>query len=512
MEITRTKYPKQVVAEKVINNPFLAIRALNHRRFFNFFKFFWPEYSSEELKLNWHIELLCDELQEMAERIANQEEKKYDLIVNIPPGTTKTAICSILFPAWCWTRWHWMRIIALSYSASLALESAEYSRDIIRSDRFKAVYPELEIKEDKDTKSNFRVVKKVHLPGRASRILHGGNRFSTSVGGSLTGFHGHILIVDDPLNPEQAISETELRNANRWMTQTLTTRKVDKAKTPTVLIMQRLHENDPSGHLLSKKKEKVKHICLPGELDGFKEMVKPVELVDKYVDGLLDPIRLTRSSLKELEQDLGQYGYAGQVGQSPTRPTGGMFQTDMFNIVETMPPAVSIERIVRYWDKAGTAEQAKTTKDGGPAYTVGTKMAKIKGINRFIVMDVKRGRWASNDRENIIRATAEADGRGVEVYHEQEPGSGGKESAEATTSNLAGFVVRADRPVGDKIYRADPYSVQVNDGNVSLLRAPWNETFVGEHKLFPLSRFKDQVDSAAGAFSKLVSKKVARVI
>ena len=107
---------------------------------------------------------------------------------------------------------------------------------------------------------------------------------------------------------------------------------------------------------------------------------------------------------------------------------------------------------------------------------------------------------------------AEADGKAVKIYHEQEPGSGGKESAEATIRNLAGFSSYADRPQGDKIYRADPLSVQVNEGNVLLLRGDWNHEFVEEFRHFPFSTYKDQVDATSGAFSKLTQKRKARVL
>jgi predicted phage terminase large subunit-like protein len=73
-------------------------------------------------------------------------------------------------------------------------------------------------------------------------------------------------------------------------------------------------------------------------------------------------------------------------------------------------------------------------------------------------------------------------------------------------------VAIADRPQGDKVYRADPYSVQVNDGNVMLMRADWNTEFIEEHRHFPFGTYKDQVDAAAGAFSKLVRKRVVKVL
>lgn len=475
-----------------------AVKAERCRRsFYYFLQEFWSEVSNDEFKSNWHIEhVFCPELETIAHRVAQNLPKKYDLIINVPPGTTKTITCMIMFPVWCWLKWYWMKFITGSYSGALSLESAEYSRDLVRSEKFRRYFPELQIKQDKDTKSNFRVQK---LTPDGQTIL-GGNRFSTSVGGTVTGFHAHILLVDDPLNPQQAVSEVELKKANRWMDHTLSIRKVDKAITPTILIMQRLHQNDPSGHLLAKQKTNIRHISLPGEIRNYRDEVKPPELAQYYINGLLDPGRMNWQVMKDLEEDLGQYGYAGQIGQRPTPPGGGMFQVDRLVAVESLPPPSSIVNTVRYWDKAGTT-------DGG-AYTVGVKMASLKN-GKFLIMDVKRFQKSSEIREAIIKDIAEADGRGTTIYIEQEPGSGGKESAESTIKNLAGFVVYKDQPTGDKVYRADPFSVQVNDGNVQLLRGDWNRDFIDELRHFPFSTYKDQTDASAGAFSKLVRKKQA---
>jgi len=125
---------------------------------------------------------------------------------------------------------------------------------------------------------------------------------------------------------------------------------------------------------------------------------------------------------------------------------------------------------------------------------------------------VKRGQWSTDDRERIIRATAEADGADVVVYIEQEPGSGGKESAESTVRNLAGFACYPNSPQGDKPHRADPYSVQVNYGNVRLLRGDWNREYIEEFRYFPFSTYKDQVDASSGAFTKLVGKRQVRLL
>jgi predicted phage terminase large subunit-like protein len=508
-EFVRTRKTTPVIKEdgllmQALTNPVAVTRELNNRSLYHFLQYFWPVISAHTFQPNWHIEFLCSELEKIARKAAAKESRDFDLIINVPPGTSKTITVSIMFPAWCWTQWYWMRFITASYSKDLALESAEYCRDLVRSPEFQRLYPDIGIKEDKDTKSNFKIVKKIpglsisHLP----KILSGGSRFSTSVGGTLMGFHGDILIVDDPLNPQQAASEVELGVANRWMEQTLPTRKTNKAVTPTILIMQRLNQDDPAGHLLAKQKANIRHICLPGECRNYFAQVQPPEMIKFYKDDLLDINRMPWKVLHDMEADLGQYGFAGQIGQNPTPPGGGMFKVDHFQFA-TKFPNKRVDHTVRYWDKAGT-------KNAGD-YTVGLKMCRLEN-GFYVVEDVKRGQWGTNQREDIIKQTAEADGVNVEVWVETEPGSSGKESSENTIRNLAGFVVRQEHPTGDKATRADPYSVQVNNGNVILMPGEWQKAYLDELRFFPYSTHKDQVDGSSGAFSKLVGKRIARRI
>lgn len=500
--MTRSRLPKTDRMREALQQPLYIARELNNRSLYEFLQYFWDIVSPHKFQPNWHIKFLCEELERVAQRVADRVPREYDLIINVPPGSTKTITCSIMFPAWCWSKWYWMRFITGSYSSALSLESAEYCRDLIRSPRFQELYPEIDIKEDKDTKSNFKIVKKVSKSvGRMARSIAGGGRYSTSVGGTLMGFHADILIVDDPLNPSQAVSDVELANANRWMEQTLPTRKTNKDVTPTILIMQRLHQDDPSGHILAKEKENIRHICLPGEIRSYKQKLRPEHLCEFYKDDLLDPNRLPWKVLDDMQADLGQYGYAGQVGQDPTPPGGGMFKVANFEVIEELPSDTHIVRAVRYWDKAGS-------KDAG-AYTAGVKMLQLVN-GRWVIEDVRRGRWSSEKREMIILETARLDGYNTTIWIEQEPGSGGKESAEGTIRNLAGFSVYAERPTGDKTSRADAFSVQVNNGGVRILRAPWNFDFLQELRFFPFSTYKDQTDAASGAFNHLVHKRIAR--
>jgi predicted phage terminase large subunit-like protein len=493
---------EQAVIQQAIENPLSSMKALILEDFYMFLQYFWDQYSTDKLILNWHMDVMTKELMKIARRVAAHKPKKHDTIFNVPPGSTKTAICSIFFPLWCWCNWYWMRFITASFTAPLALESAEYSRDVIRSEKFRAMFPEIDIKQDKDSKSNFRVVKyNYHTPGQVPRIMHGGGRISTSVTGSATGFHCHIFIWDDLIDPLKAISETEIKKANHFVDNVIPFRKVSKKVTATIGIMQRLAEDDPTGHLLKEKKGKINHICIPGEIKNYRDFVKPKKLIKFYKNNLMDPKRLGWKELKAIERK-GQYTYGGQIGQNPVPLGGGMFKTEMIATIDHLPHELLIEYTVRCWDKAGS--------EGTGAYSAGVKMCKTND-GKYIIIDIKRGQWGTGKRENVIKATAEADGPNVDIGVEQEPGSGGKESAENTVTNLAGYNVKAKTASGDKAIRADPFSVQVEWGNVQMLRGGWNEDFINELKFFPNSTYKDQVDASSEAFTKLTSKKQVKI-
>jgi len=284
--------------------------------FYYFVKTFWTVIIQEKPVWNWHIKYICDELQGMAKLVADRKPRLYDLIINVPPGSSKSTIVTIMYPAWCWLIDPSMRIMAASYSGGLSMDHSTKNRDVIRSELYKELFPEVVMRKDMDGKGRFKNTK-------------GGERLATSVRGTVTGFHAHILLVDDPLNPKEASSEKERSNANRFMNETLSTRKVDKELTPTVLVMQRLHKEDCTGNWLRKKNKEIKHICLPAEIS---ERVSPPELKERYIDGLLDPIRISRKALAILKSDLGSYGYAGQMGQSPAPDEGGIWEKWMVPI------------------------------------------------------------------------------------------------------------------------------------------------------------------------------------
>jgi predicted phage terminase large subunit-like protein len=208
---------------------------------------------------------------------------------------------------------------------------------------------------------------------------------------------------------------------------------------------------------------------------------------------------MPRHVLDDMLIDLGQYGYAGQVGQNPTPPGGGMFKVDKIDIVDR--PSGRIGKVVRFWDKAGS--------QGGGAYTAGVKMTKLDS-GKYCILDVQRGQWSTDIREQRVKETALMDGKNVYVYMEQEPGSSGKDSVLYSARNLDGFSVHAERPSGDKVLRADPFSVQVNLGNVEMVRGSWNNVLKDEIRFFPVGLYKDQVDALSGAYKALSKPKAGK--
>lgn len=293
------------------------------------------------------------------------------------------------------------------------------------------------------------------------------------------------------------MSETALKGCRTWIMEVMPSRAVSKGLTPFVLLMQRLSIGDPTDVVMERANgggTPVRFVCLPAEVS---ELVRPRNLRAQYKDGLLDPVRLNRQTLDVARIDLGQYAYPGQYEQRPVAAGGGMFRAEKIEIVREYPNEINFDQIIRYYDKAGT--------DKGGAWTVGVKMGRRKD-GRFTILDVVRFQKEAAERERIIKQTAIADGRRVVVAVEQEPGSGGKESAQATVRNLAGFIVRVDKPVGNKIARADAFATQVNEGMVSAFAGPWLGTYLQELRLFWFGPFKDQVDASSGAFNLLVTR------
>lgn len=395
----------------------------------------------------------------------------------VPTHNSMTA--AVFWPAWEWGPKGLpnVRFIGASHEEGLATRDNRRMRHLVQSEWYQSLWP-ISLIGDQNAKTYFENDST-------------GWRQSCPVK-SMTGKRGDRVLWDDPHSVESAISEAHRETTLRVFQETLPTRLNNPDKSAIVIIMQRLHERDVSG-LILEEDYGYEHLCLPMEFEPDRRCVTSIGFQDPRTEEgeLLFPERFPPEVVERDKKIMGEYAYSGQMQQRPAPRTGGFFAWENLEIVQDHPP---LKRTLRYWDKAGT--------DDGGARTAGVKMGMTQD-GQFIVLDVVKGQWSASKREPVIRQTAESDGRNVHVWVEQEPGSGGKESAESTVRNLAGFTVRAERATGDKVVRAEPYSVQVEAGNVKLLKGDWNREFIEEHKSFPVGRFKDQIDAAAGAFNKI---------
>ncbi len=247
----------------------------------------------------------------------------------------------------------------------------------------------------------------------------------------------------------------------------------------------RWHEDDLAGRLLTSEEADAWHVV---NLPALAEADDPL---GREPGEALCPERYDEQDLARIKTVMGN-SFSALYQQRPTAPDGEFFKRAWFEIVGGAPVDCAW---VRYWDKAGTA--------GDGDYTAGVLMGRKAGI--FYIADVVRGQWSAGDRERIIRQTAEMDAQrgSVRIWHEQEPGSGGKDSADATTRNLAGFPVYVERATGDKATRAEPLAAQAQAGNVKIVRGAWNAGYLSELTSFPQGSNDDQVDASSGAFNKL---------
>lgn len=394
-----------------------------------------------------------------------------------------------------WPAWEWgprglphYRYVGASHSEDLSIRDNMRMRRVVESDWFQDRW-RVRLARDQNEKRKFE---------------NASTGFRAAVSATaMTGHRGNRVIYDDPHSVEGAISDKKRPTVLRIFAETVTTRLNDPERSAIIVVMQRLHEMDLSGHILASDLG-YEHLCLPMEFEPGRRCRTSIGFEDPRTEAgeLLFEQRFPRAVVERDKRAMGAIATAGQFQQRPTPRGGGMFPIDEFRIVEAPPAPDRIKATVRYWDKAGTDAQ----KSGATAQTAGVLMHYLHD-GSFVVGDVQFGQWAALERERRIKQTAEIDGRRIKVYVEQEPGSGGKESAEATIRNLAGFSVYADRPTGDKAVRAEPYAAQVQGGNVSIVRAPWNLPFLHEHEAFPVGATKDMVDAAAAALNILTGAK-----
>ncbi|QYR02323.1 phage terminase large subunit [Riemerella anatipestifer] len=444
------------------------------KSFFYFVKLFWKEIIPEIPVWNWHIPYLCDELQKVAQNVFDRKPKLHDLLINIPPGTTKSTIVTIMWPAWLWAVDPTIRIISNSYAADIATEHAIKSRDIINSKKYQKLFPYVAIRKDKSGK-------------QAYDNTQNGARYTTSTGGAITGKHAHIIINDDPQNPKQAESEAHRKQAEDH-TKTLSSRKVNKVVSVTVTVMQRLHEKDVSGYLLGKKGESIKHIKLPAEIT---EKTKPVppELEDNYKDGLLDPVRLDRKALDEAKVDLGTRGYNGQFLENPTSEDGDIVKKEWFTIIsrDEFYKLKSKQRTTIHFFM-DTAYTDKSENDPTGIH------ASCKIGNNIYITDRRKVRKEFPELIKFVPDYVKSQGYDAYSTIRIEPKASGKSVVQTLKAFTKLNVVEIPAPTDDKKTRLHAASPTVESGRVFLVEGAWNEEFLEEVCGFPNASHDEDVD------------------
>lgn len=323
-----------------------------------------------------------------------------------------------------------------------------------------------------------------------------GGMWAAGVGGSITGKGFHLGIIDDPLkNAEEAASEVIREKQKEWYSSTFYTRAEPDAA--IIVIQTRWHEADLTGWLLAEETNDLPEqwhiVCLPAFSEQLPEYplsctIEPDFRADD--NEALCPERYDEEKLSKIKARIGEYHFDSLYQQRPSSKKGLFFDVSKIQIVDAAP---AIAKRGRGWDKAATA--------GSGDYTAGVKMAESEGV--FFIEDIALGQWNSADRDKTIRQTAELDGREVRQIGEQEPGSGGKESAEAFIKLLSGFFVKVEKVTGSKEVRADALSSQINAGNIKLVRGDWNKGFLDELRTFPRGKHDDRVDGASLVFNDL---------
>lgn len=463
---------------------------LCRRSFYYFVQQFWSTIIAEKPVWNWHIPYLCDELQRIGMQVALLDRriegaKEADLrrltkdfdyeIINVPPGSSKSTIVSVMFPLWCWTVDPTMRFICGSYASTPAEDLADKSFKIYCSEKFAGYFPNL-VKDASGGKTNFK-----------NGLL--GERYTTSTGSSITGIHAHIILLDDPMNPQIAVSETERKNANKWVAETLSTRKVDEDITATLVIMQRLHEDDTTGNLLAKKGLRINHICLPIEAS---KNVKPAKLLDMYVDGVFDPIRKPRSSFATIKENLGSYGYAGQMEQLPSPADGGILKKAWFPIVgiESLPPnlVAKFQLDTAYTDKQKNDPSAGTAymTDGNFVYILNSISVykEFPELCAWIPIWVNQYHYSDQSRIYV------------------EPKASGKSTVQQVKQTTKLNIIEDEAPDKDKVTRANAASPKCEAGRVILILGSWNESFLNQVASFPNGAHDDEVDNLSAIVNR----------
>jgi predicted phage terminase large subunit-like protein len=427
---------------------------------------------------NWHLEVLAYQLEQV--RTGNVKR----LITNVPPRSLKSIAISVAWPAFLLGHNPSLKILAASYGQELAAKLSRDTRSVMEAEWYRRIFPSTTI-QGKDTETQFET------------SAHGSRR-ATSIGGPMTGFGADVIIIDDPHKAEDANSEAARKKTRDWYEQTLSTRLNNKNTGAIVLVMQRLHEDDLSGHLLEQGEWTHLNIPAIAPFDcSYRFGPGPGDFLEVKAGTVIDARRESRATLASLEKSMGTRAFSAQYLQSPVPVGGNLLEWPWFKFYDPAKrPITSFPYVFQSWDPA-------VSENLGADYSVCTTWG-VDNDNCAFLIDLWRGRrnfpdlikWALHLEEKFKpdAVVVEAVGSGQSFYQELH-------------RHLADRI-QWHVPKESKIVRASAITPSLERGEVFLPKdAKWLEPFRNEIIAFPLGKNDDQVDS----FVQMIAHRVKLV-
>ena len=428
---------------------------------------------------NWHIDLIAEYLQ------AVNDGEIHRLLINMPPRHMKSIEATVCYPVWTWTRHPEKRFIKVSYFDSLSRKHNILSRDIIRSPWYQKNWGSVfSLKDDVNRQNHFQ-------------NDHAGMLLSTSVGGALTGEGGDVIIIDDPQNPLMANSEAERQNTISFFQNTLQTRLNDPKTGAFIIIMQRLHEMDLSGYVLTEDLGYT-HLCLPAESPERVVIHFPKSRRDivREEGDILNPERFDKAVLDNLKKSLGSLQYAGQFQQVPAPAEGVIFKREWMNNTFRSQALPYLSAVIQSWDMA-------FTKSEGSAKVAGFVMARA-GSNVYLLDLV-------NDKMSFVESVAAVrrlSGKWPKARAKVvENKANGPAIVNLLEKEIPGMV--EFNPAGSKEERALSVTPYFEAGNIWFpdpREVPWVEDLIRDLLIFPKGQYKDTVDALVQGILYLMDK------
>lgn len=424
---------------------------------------------------NWHIQAIAYAL---TEAVAGDTRR---LIIAMPPRSLKSFLASICLPAWILGRRPGERIVCASYAQKLSEEFAHETRRLMQSAWYRRVFPNTHLDPKK---SNLEVL----------ATTRGGQRRATSVGGSLTGMGGNLVIIDDPIKAADAHSATARENAMQWYGGTVASRLDDPKKGRIIVIAQRLHLEDLPGQLLAQGGWHLLELPLVEWRDRQIE-IDPDRIIDRPAGNVLHEVRIGEDEIARLKSEMGERDFEAQYNQRPMPPGGALFKGAWLKRYSEPPKPEQVQGIFQSWD---TAYDVQDNND----YSVCSTWA-LSGMRCYLI-DIYREKLEFPDLEKAIyRLRKEWDADLVIV---ERAGSGYSVGQNIRHKDHRNIWLQALPPVGSKQDRASQQTPKFERGEIWLPEeAPWLRTFEDELLAFPHGKHDDQVDSVVQFLAALDS-------